>query len=1095
MSHSVPGAAPVPLSPLQEQVWLAARLSPDSPALTVPLVLRLDGRPEPAALADALSAVIRRHDVLSGHIEVIDGAAVHVPRVHAVELPFLDLPADPDEPVEDLPPLEPPDPREQLFTVRLVRRGPQTYFLQFLFHHLAFDGTSAQILVRELCAAYDAIRQGAAWPHALPAAPVRYADYALSARAALDSPATAAALARWRRELEGAEDLLVATDRPRLAPVSLAGGSHEFALGAETAARLRELAAAGRTTAFAAVAAAFAVCLAHRAGASGDAVLAIPSSARRRPEWAETVGLFANVVPLRVRIAADPTFRELVAGVSEDTVRVLGEPDLPLSMLVDALRPRRDAGRRPLCPVSVQLTPGLAARGRTIDFTTTRRFAARACSEFELGLYVSDGPEPAAVLEYSTQLFDSATAAAVAEEFTELCADLAARPDRPISSADRLGSRRDRLAARSRGAAAVPRERTVHGLVGAQARRTPNAIAVACGDRRLSYRELDAAAARLARRMRANGVARGDQVVVAVDRGAGLPVALLGVLKAGAGYVPLDEQLPAARAAAGPALVRPAAAVADLERRAAVEALGLAPIGFDLDELLADAAERDERDELAGPDLPEVDGEDLAYVMFTSGTTGEPKAVAVPHRGVTSLADRPSYAAIRPADVVGFVAPAHFDASTFEIWAALANGATLAVAPDTRLSPAALEEFVDAHGVTVLHLTAGLLRVTADERPGLFSRLRHLLTGGDVVSPAALHRVMTAHPRLNVTCCYGPTEVTTFASVAPQVHADPTSPVAIGRPIAGRELYVFDALGDLASPGVPGQILVGGAGLARGYLNRPGLTAERFVPHPFEPGARLYRTGDLGRADASGTVHFLGRSDRQLKIRGFRVEPGEVESALLAHPAVRDVLVRPRSQEGERFLVGYLVADRLPPTDAELRAFLHERVPVYCVPRAFLTLPAFPATGSGKTDVAALDVLPLDSSRAQLPAASASEREEAVLEVWRSLLEHPGLGPEEDFFSNGGDSLKALRAAERLERALGLAVPASALFEHPTARRLAGYLDEAPSAPRAAAIVPEDLLAQVTGASEQDVAALLESLRDPDPPVGAISAAQPSAQE
>ncbi|MFD8850738.1 amino acid adenylation domain-containing protein [Streptomyces sp. NPDC059604] len=1040
-----------PLSPLQERLWFLVRLHPDAEFFTMPVHLAFDGALDVPALERALAAVVARHDVLAGRIVETDGVPAHLVEPWSRRLTVLDAGHRP--PAQRLT-------GHRLLDARLVRYGPDRHVLELLVHHLAFDGLSTPVLIADLRAAY----QG----HELPPPALRHADFARWQREWVDGPECRAALERWDEALAGAEELVLATDRPRRAPLSFRGAEHTFTLGAELERRLRVFAAATGATLSMVLTAAFGVTMSRRSGRRSDVLIGIPHTARIRPEWAGEVGLFANMVPLRVRTGADPHFRDLVRSVRAEAIRCLRDGWVPLDRIVARHVAERDPSRLPLCPVSFQVTHDVLPDDRDDGGPAVRRlFPPRRASEFELSCFVADLPGLPVVIEYATDLFDPETVRDVGEEFRVLCDRLTAAPDRPVGEADHLGPRLAAAVAAATGPAPVAAATDLAAAFRAQAARTPDAPAVV-GE--LTYRRLDADSDRLAGRLASAGIRRGDLVALRVGRHAGLVTAMLGVLKAGAAYLPVDDELPPARLRTMLDAVAPRAVVADRSHRARAEDLGL-PL-LDLD----------------GPGRPaaplDLSPADLAYVMFTSGTTGTPKPVAVPHAGVLSLAHHCAYAPLGPGDVVAVLAPAAFDASTFEIWAPLLSGAALAVAPDTRLTPGALHDFVRDRQVTVLHLTAGLLRVVADERPELFAGLRRLLTGGDVVPADRLHRISAAYPDLRITACYGPTEATVFATTAALDRPAPDRPVPLGRPIAGRSLFVLDPWGHPTAPGVLGDIHVGGDGLAHGYLGRPGLTADRFVPHPFEPGARLYRTGDLGRIGADGRIEFAGRSDRQVKVRGFRVEPAEVEAALTGLSVVGAAAVGTRVVAGERVLAAYVVPRPEAAADPpELRRRLAGLLPAYAVPGTIVVVPALPVTGNGKLDWSALERLAPDAGT--VPAIGRSTEptptEALVGRIWAEVLGVPSpCVPDTDFFASGGHSIAALRVAGRLERELGLLVPLGELFARPTVRDLAAWIDlgAGPDGPRQPAntTVPEDdsdLLAELTGAGPADIAALL----------------------
>ncbi|HEX2252618.1 MAG TPA: non-ribosomal peptide synthetase, partial [Thermoanaerobaculia bacterium] len=599
------------------------------------------------------------------------------------------------------------------------------------------------------------------------------------------------------------------------------------------------------------------------------------------------------------------------------------------------------------------------------------------------------------------------------------------------------------VAARGRGAAT-----TIHGLFALQAAQRPSIPALVHAGGESTYGELARCSARLARRLRRRGVGRGDLVAVAAERGPEAVVAMLAVLEAGAAYVPLDAGYPAERLAAMLADSRPALLLVQ-EGLAAALPSGLPVLALDAT-VLADAADAADGEGLAP--VP-VDGDDLAYVCFTSGSTGRPKGVAVPHRGVVRLVADPEYVHLGPEETVLQVAPLAFDAATFEVWGALANGARLVLPPPGRLSLAELARWVTASGVTTLHLTAGLFQQFVDAHPEALAGVRQLLTGGDVVSAPHVRRAL-ARVGERVVACYGPTESTTFTSCHPMAAAgvgadagveagEPSDTVPIGRPIRATRVVLLDAQGEPIEAAGEGELAIAGEGLARGYLGCPAATAERFVPDPTAAGdtvgGRLYRTGDLARRRADGVLEFLGRLDDQVKIRGFRVEPGEVEAVLADHPAVAGaaVVALPAAGGGKR-LVAF--ASAAPATGAaglpagrELRAWLAGRLPEYMVPAAVVVLDELPLTANQKVDRRALAGRAPGAERPELPTPFAAPRtaaEARVAAIYAEMLGLDEVGADDDLFELGGHSLAATRIIARLREETGVELPMTLLFTH-----------------------------------------------------------------
>ena len=593
----------------------------------------------------------------------------------------------------------------------------------------------------------------------------------------------------------------------------------------------------------------------------------------------------------------------------------------------------------------------------------------------------------------------------------------------------------------NRTAAGYPSTRTVHGLFEEQAAAAPERVALLFGSASMTYGELDRRASALARRLAARGVGRDMPVGICIERSFEMIVALLATLKAGGAYLPVDPRDPAERLRAIADDAKPRVWLTSKTSAGALSGAGLEALVID-----------DGEGEVGGQAAPApaeesaADATRLAYILYTSGSTGSPKGVCVEHRSVVRLVRGVSYARLDSETVLLQLAPLAFDASTFEIWGALVNGGRLAIAPS---GPAALDsvgDLVRQHGVTTLWLTAGLFHLMVDHRIDELRPLRQLLSGGDVLSPARVRRFLDAVPGCQLINGYGPTETTTFAAChAVRVFPGANESVPIGRPISNTRIWLTDEAGLCVPPGEEGEICIGGDGVARGYLNRPALTAEKFLPDPFSdaPGARLYRSGDRGRLLADGTLEYLGRLDRQVKISGYRIEPEEIEAALEKHPAVSQAVVAPRESEGgtgERRLVAWLLPrEGASWDDRELRRLVAASLPLHMVPSAFVRVESFPLTPSGKVDRRALPSPPEISAReAEEPRPGL---ESTVLRIWRQVLGRESIGLDENFFDAGGNSLALLEIHTRIRRELGRNLTLTTLFAKPTIRSLARHLD------------------------------------------------------
>ncbi|GAA4703571.1 hypothetical protein GCM10023263_46960 [Phytohabitans rumicis] len=983
----VPRPERPPLSYAQERLWFLHRLDGATPAYHMPVAVRIAGDLDVAALRAAFDAVVARHEVLRTVYPEADGvpyqrvldpaSAGGVLRTAEVSAGALDAALDrtarlPFDLTREIPV------RAHLFTV------DGGHVLLVVAHHIAVDGWSAGLLWRDLAAAYEG---------RLPApSPVQYADFALWQREALAEPDDA----YWREVLAGLpERLELPVDRPAAAP-SYRGDVVPFAWSAELAAGVRRLARERGATPFMVVQAGCAALL-SRLGAGTDVPVGVPVAGRSDPATADLAGMFVNTLVLRVDTAGDPSFAELLGRVRERSLGALAHQEVPFEHLVGVLNPDRSAGRHPLiqvllawqhAPAADVTLPGLVCEPVPLHTGTSRLDLSVSVGERDGGL--------AGTVEYRADLFDRSTVEALVGRLERLLAAVVVDPGSRVGDIELLSEgERGRILGPWAGSAEGDAAALAPELFAAQARRSPDAVAVVYGDRSLTYQELDAASDRLAHRLIADGVGPEQVVGLAVPRSLEFVVGLLGVLKAGAAYLPVDPDCPAERlgfllAEARPRFLLTAGDVV-------VEGPAQAPAGVRLD-----------------PRHP-------AYVIYTSGSSGLPKGVVVPHGGVPVMAaGQVRRLGLGPGSrVLWFSAPT-FDASVWELWGALLSGATVVVAGDDPVGELA------ARG-DVTHVTVP---------PSVLAGLSPASVGAGVVvsaGEALPERVAAAWSvGRRLLNAYGPTEVTVCASVS-----EPLSEgggVPIGRPIDGTRVWVLDRWLRPVPPGVAGELYVAGAGVARGYLGRPGLTAERFVACPFGvPGQRMYRTGDVVRWRADGQLEFVGRADGQVKVRGFRIELGEVEAVLAGCEGVRQAAAAVRDGR----LVGYVV-----PSDVEgVREAVARRLPAYMVPSNIVGLDRLPVNDNGKLDRKALPAPAYAPSR-----PPATPRERALCRAFADVLGVASVGAEDGFFDLGGDSLSVTRLVALVRRDLDAEIEVRDVFEAPTPAGLASRIR--PAAPR-----------------------------------------------
>lgn len=1082
----VPHDEPVAASVSQAQVLFMSELAEASLPYQSQAVLWLDGDLDVAALEKALARLVDRHEILRTTFPYEDGDWVQ--RLHPpfdVRLPVLDLRAEADpgaafERVVDHEFRQRIDPtRLPLIRWALARLADDRHALVQVEHHLVHDGASFARLLGEIAASYrEGVNSAAA------RAPVRfsYRDFAAWQRALAKTEAGQAQLDYWVRTLENAPTPLE-LPADHLAPVTFTyrGAALREPVPPELFDDIQSLSASLGCTPYMVMTAAFFAFL-HRYTGETDIVVGSGLANRRVPGTDSIVGMLVNTVPLRARLAADVTARRFIEQVRDVCLGAYAAQEIPFEEVVRRVAPERHGGPSPLYRHLFSFHdspfPSLDLPGLRI---TPQDAMNNGSAKAELNIVVINrrgregqagaprGPDDrgragegdvTVVWEYCSDLFEEPSARRMVATYLHLLSQMVSEPTLPLSDlALTVPDEHAALLRRAVNQQPYERDASIGEVFAACVRRHADACAVSGAGGQLSYRQLDRRADLLARRLVAAGVRPGTCVGVIDDRSLEMVVALVGVLKAGAAYVGLDPSLPAARFddLLGRAGIRIVCASEASARHPAVQRTEQSGVGV-LRVEPEPAAER-------GADavvLPEVGPEDLAYLSFTSGSTGEPKGVEVVHRGVVRLVRGTDYVDLGPDESLLGMAPLSFDASTFEIWGALLNGGRLVLAPAGLLSPGEIAEVVHSGQVTTMWLSAAVFHQMVDYELGSLAGVRQLVAGGDVLSPLHVNQVLAALPPGGALVNgYGPTETTTFACC----HRMPAGsrvdgPVPIGRPIANTTVHILDEHRRPVPVGVPGELYIGGDGLARGYLGRPDLTAERFVPDPFsETGAaRLYRSGDLGRWSNDGTIQFLGRRDRQVKIRGFRVEPAEVEAALLRHPSVKQahVLAHTFGPDDKR-LIAY-VAGTGDATAEDLQAHLAGLLPGYLRPALYLWIDALPLTPGGKIDTSLLpdppstwtpadglayDGDPTSAGRNTLAKASGATRlEQRLITLWQEVLGVRPIGLDESFFDLGGHSLLAVALFAEVERTTGARLPLATIFEAPTIRAMAAVLRE-----------------------------------------------------
>ncbi|MEU6238228.1 amino acid adenylation domain-containing protein, partial [Kitasatospora sp. NPDC047058] len=951
----------LPASAAQRRFWLIDRLEGPSGVYNTAAALRLRGPLATDHLRQAFQLLVDRHEALRTVFPARDGVPVQLvlPR-RAFELGVTEAAGAGEVEVRELAGRLAEQPfdlaKGPLLRAELIAVGPQEHLLVVVLHHIVVDRWSFGLLMSELSECYAAL--AGRRPVRLPALPLRYADHVAGRQALLDGGLGDRLLGHWRERLAGAPQALeLPGDRPRPAVRSFRGATVPVRLDAAVSQAVRDLARAAGATPFIVLLAAFQAVLARHAGT--EEVVVATGPATRAPGTELLVGALVNTVLLRTSLAGDPDFAQLVARVRDTALDAFEHQELPFDRLVEELAPSRDLSRNPLAQVGFVLqnapatTPALA--GLAVEPVTVARDSAHL--DLDLQLTEEDGCFTG-FAEFARDLFEAPTVARLLGHWTTLLGAAVRTPDTRLSALPMLTPEEleQELHGWNDTDAELPAGLRVDQLFARQAARTPEAVAVVDQAGSLGYRALDAWAGRIAHRLREHGVGPDVPVALCLERGAGLSAAMLGTLRAGGAFLGLDPSYPADRLAFMLADARPAVVLA---HRSTAGALPAGTPVLLLEEIAEDGPESGR-----GEAAPAGAGEaNLAYLVYTSGSTGRPKGVAVTHRSiVNTFAGLARSHGFGPGDRMIALHSPSFDPAVHDCLAPLLTGATAVFpAPDAARDPRHWAELVARHRVTVWSMgpagTEAML-AAAEEHGLALDSLRAALVGGDVLPPALPPRLRAAAPGCRVVNSAGVAEAA-FCNNEYRVpeDADPAAPVPYGHPLPNQRLLVLDGLLRAVPAGVPGELCVAGEGLARGYLGRPGLTAERFVPHPYPrvPGERLYRTGDLARRRADGELELLGRADHQVKIRGFRVEPGEVTGVLLGHPAVAEAIVVAREvAPGDRRLAAYWVpAAGAPASGAELAAWLRDRLPGHLVPALWTELAALPLSPNGKVDRAA----------------------------------------------------------------------------------------------------------------------------------------------
>jgi amino acid adenylation domain-containing protein len=1040
---------PYPLSFAQQRLWFLDQLEPGNPAYNVPAAIRLTGSLNIAAVRQSLDEVVRRHESLRTIFATIDDQPVQiVNEAEPVVLPIIDLQEQkPDQLERHALQLATEEARrpfdishEPPFRVLLLKLGPSEHVILVTMHHIASDLFSRLILVREIAALYEAYNQGRS--HALTELPIQYADYALWQRQWLQGEVLVEQLQYWQTQLRDAPEILeLPTDYPRPPKRSYHGARLSFSLPDEVVVGLKRLSRSEGATLFMVLTAAFQTLL-HRYTHQPEINVGTPVAGRTRTETEGLIGFFVNTLVLRTDFRGDPTFRELLRRVKDVALGVYAHQEVPFEKLVEELEVQRSLSHTPLFQVMFGLqlveTSDLNLSGLDLNQVDPERTTAKFDLSVDL-LEVASGVQ--GMVEYSTDLFEEQTIRRMLGHFEELLKGAVENPELRVSELPLLqAAERTRLLIEWNQTASKYSDEQIVARIEKQVVRTPETIALIYGEERVSYSQLNERANQLAHYLESLGARPESIVGVCMERSVEMVVALLGILKAGAAYLPLDPEYPPRRLTHMLEDSQVDVLLTQQHLRDRIPSGRHYLWAIDVQWALAGNFSKH------NPQC-RIDSNNLAYVIYTSGSTGSPKAAMNTHG---ALANRLSWMQeayqLNPDDRVMQKTPFSFDVSVWEFFWPIMVGAQLVMArPGGHQDPAYLIDLIREREVTTMHFVPSMLQILLDQ-PGLenCSHLRQVFCSGEAL-PFSLKEKFYKRLSAELHNLYGPTEAAIDVTYWPCKKKNEKRIVPIGRPIANTEIYLLDNRMEPIPIGVAGELYIGGTGLARGYLRHADLTATRFVPHPFGDGRRLYRTGDRARYLPDGNIEFLGRLDQQVKIRGFRIELEEIESALTSHPHVREAaVVTYRVDDASQQLVAYLVCDPSVETEG-VREYLQERLPGFMVPSVLIKMTQFPLTANGKLDRRALPAPEkmVEEFLARTYEEPQTPTEEVVAGVWAQVLHVARVGRAENFFTVGGHSLLATQVVSRLRQIFEAELSLRTIFEHPTVQGLAASIDNA----------------------------------------------------
>ena len=1043
------------LSSAQQRLWLLNQLEPNNTAYNIAGGFRLRGKLDLAAFEWSLSRIVERHEALRTTFSVVNDRPVQVIHAASETIPLSYKHCrhlSDDEYENEIKKLLEVEAKRRfdlsrgpLFCAGLISHSDEEHMFVLAMHHIVSDGWSLHILIKEFLSLYEKSLTGQR--DSLNALPIQYVDYSAWQKQILEAGAVDKGLAFWKQQLHNLPTLALPTDHVRPPVQTFEGYRLAKPLNQKLTASLKILSRQQGTTLFMTMLAAFDVLLSRYSG-QDDIAVGSPIAGRNRRELEGLIGFFVNTLVLRSDLSGDPKFTELLRRVRHITLDAYAHQNVPFERLVEELQQQRDLSRSPLFQVMFTFLNMPPAQMTSSGLNVSEVEAFSDIAKFDLSLTVREVQDQLELgFQYNSDLFERNTILRMMAHFEQLLETVVVNPEQQLSELTLL-SDEDRLQQVFEWNATssdYPRDSTVQGLFEEQARMRPRSIALECGDEKITYQQLNERSNQFAHYLRRRGVDFENESLVAVVLGKSIDfvVSVLGILKAGASYVPLDPDYPAERLRYMLHDSNVAAVVTNSESMPSVTGLHDAVLCIDRDRREIDA-------ERAENIVSNANAKSLAYVMYTSGSTGEPKGICIEHRGIVRLVRNTNYVKLDHEEVLLQFASVSFDASTFEIWGALLNGARLVIPVSGQTSLAELSSMLRDRNITTLWLTAGLFHLMIENHLEDLKGLKQLLAGGDVLSVRQVRQALQQLPGCRVINGYGPTENTTFTSCHIMQNGDePGATVPIGRPISNTQVYVLNEQMKLVPLGVPGELYTGGDGVGRGYLNQPELTAEKFVKNPFsdEEDARLYRTGDFVRWRPNGVLEFIGRTDTQVKLRGFRIELREIEASLVKHGAVSECVVTLREEApADQRLFAYCVASNAHtlPTEAELRRYLRQTLPDYMVPSSFVELKQLPLTANGKIDYAEL---PPPSSLEHIAgrehSTARTQTEELLVNIWADVLNLSNVGTTANFFELGGHSLLATQVISRIRNCFHVELPLRDLFEEPTVVGLSQRIDVA----------------------------------------------------